>query len=107
MKDALGHGSNPRNDDAAKALDYSGQGAAPTHPAMDNFRTATYAADENGFAKQPSVNGLGVLREASDSGRREYNEGAVNKAIAASNRAGRKISGREAKAIHALLKGRH
>jgi len=35
-----------------------------------------------------------------------YNAEAVNKAIASSNRAGRKISKREAKLIHALLKGR-
>lgn len=36
-----------------------------------------------------------------------YNPVAVNKAIEASNRAGRRISGREARAIHALLAGRH
>lgn len=36
-----------------------------------------------------------------------YNRDAVNNAIASSNRAGRKIGGKEAKAIHALLKGRH
>jgi hypothetical protein len=36
-----------------------------------------------------------------------YSEVAVNKAIASSNRSGRKISGKEAKAIHALLKGRY
>jgi hypothetical protein len=35
-----------------------------------------------------------------------YNAIAVDNAIAASNRHGRKISGREAKMIHALLKGR-
>lgn len=35
----------------------------------------------------------------------EYNEKAVDDAIASSNRAGRRIGGREAKAIHALLKG--
>lgn len=35
-----------------------------------------------------------------------YSPEAVNQAIAASNRAGRKISRREAKLIHALLKGR-
>lgn len=34
-----------------------------------------------------------------------YNETAVNKAIASSNRSGRKIGGKEAKLIHALLKG--
>lgn len=35
-----------------------------------------------------------------------YNAAAVNKAIASSNRAGRKVSRREGKLIHALLKGR-
>ena len=34
-----------------------------------------------------------------------YSEAAVNKAISSSNRSGRKIGGREAKAIHRLLKG--
>jgi hypothetical protein len=34
-------------------------------------------------------------------------ETAVNKAISSSNRSGRKIGGKEAKAIHALLKGRY
>jgi len=36
-----------------------------------------------------------------------YNAAAVQKAIEASNRAGRKISAKEARLIHALLKGRH
>jgi hypothetical protein len=35
-----------------------------------------------------------------------YNAAAVNAAIAASNRAGRKISAKESKLIHALLRGR-
>ena len=35
-----------------------------------------------------------------------YNKDAVDKAIASSNRSGKKIGGREAKMIHALLKGR-
>lgn len=39
--------------------------------------------------------------------RHGYNPVAVNQAIEASNRAGRRISGREARAIHALLAGRH
>jgi hypothetical protein len=37
----------------------------------------------------------------------DYSKEAVDKAIAASNRAGRKIGAKEAKLIHALLKGRH
>lgn len=36
----------------------------------------------------------------------KYNAEAVNKAIEASNRAGRKIGGKEARLIHSLLKGR-
>jgi hypothetical protein len=35
-----------------------------------------------------------------------YNAAAVDQAIASSNRAGRRIGGREAKMIHAVLKGR-
>lgn len=37
---------------------------------------------------------------------RHYNPKAVNAAISASNRAGRRIGSREARLIHALLKGR-
>lgn len=36
----------------------------------------------------------------------DYSPKAVDEAVAASNRAGRKISGREAKTIHSLLRGR-
>ena len=36
-----------------------------------------------------------------------YSAHAVNNAIASSNRSGRRIGGKEAKAIHALLRGRH
>lgn len=39
-------------------------------------------------------------------GRHGYSAEAVNKAIAASNRAGRRIGSAEANAIHRLLKGR-
>ena len=37
----------------------------------------------------------------------KYSKVAVDKAIAASGRSGRPIDGREAKAIHRLLQGRH
>lgn len=37
----------------------------------------------------------------------QYNREAVNNAIASSNRAGRRIGGKEASAIHRLLRGRH
>lgn len=36
----------------------------------------------------------------------QYNRAAVDAALASSNRAGRRIGGREARLIHALLKGR-
>lgn len=36
----------------------------------------------------------------------KYSAAAVDKAIQASNRSGKRISRKEAKAIHALLKGR-
>ncbi len=39
-------------------------------------------------------------------GNPNYNKGAVDKAIASSNRSGRRISGKEKKAIHRLLSGR-
>lgn len=39
-------------------------------------------------------------------GRHGYNPDSVNKAIASSNRAGRRIGGKEASAIHRLLRGR-
>lgn len=38
--------------------------------------------------------------------RHNYNPASVNDAIAASNRAGRRIGGKEARAIHRLLQGR-
>lgn len=41
------------------------------------------------------------------SGASGYNRESVNQAIASSNRAGRRIGGKEASAIHRLLRGRH
>lgn len=50
---------------------------------------------------------LGVnLPPRKPTSRHGYNPVAVQKAIESSNRAGRKISGKEARAIHSLLKGR-
>jgi hypothetical protein len=62
-----------------------------------------------GSGPRPSV-GAGMQPSATQqrpSGGSNYNREAVNKAIASSNRAGRKIGGREASAIHRLLAGRH
>ena len=47
-----------------------------------------------------------LMRRYQETRNPNYSETAVDKAIASSNRSGRKISGKEAKAIHALLKGR-
>lgn len=52
---------------------------------------------------QQAPEGFGALPPG---GRFGYCPAAVSKAIAASGRAGRKIGGKEAKLIHALLKGR-
>jgi hypothetical protein len=49
----------------------------------------------------------GRIRSYVKNDKPRYSETAVNKSIASSNRSGRKISGKEAKAIHSLLKGRH
>lgn len=55
-----------------------------------------------GIAAQHGIGG-GALAPG---GRHGYNPDAVNKAIASSNRSGRRIGGKEASAIHRLLKGR-
>ena len=47
-----------------------------------------------------------MKNEAPPIGRHGYRADSVDAAIAASNRAGRRIGGREARAIHALLRGR-
>ena len=93
-------------DVAAGRMLASGPKSTPA-PIHDNFRTATYAPGPSGHSEQPSVNGLGAIRDAHASSGGRYNAVAVNKAIESSNRSGRKIGGKEAKAIHALLKGRH
>lgn len=74
-------GVGPDNNDAAKALAGGGakSAAVPTHDAFAGFEPG---------------------------GRHGYNPQAVNDAIRASNRSGQRIGGREARLIHALMKGR-
>ena len=61
--------------------------------------------DGDSVEKDPTPsNSSDMRRKPAES---NYSEQAVNKSIASSNRSGRKISGKEAKAIHSLLKGRH
>jgi hypothetical protein len=79
-----GMAGNPRNEDS-----YPGAGPAPSHwsgPDQAKYNKA------NGYNEHGSRHG--------------YNPDAVNSAIASSNRAGRRIGGKEASAIHRLLKGR-
>lgn len=61
-----------------------------------------------GSGPKPGV-GSGIVPTAPTGGaqRPGYNREAVNKAIAASNRGGQRIGGREAASIHRLLSGRH
>jgi hypothetical protein len=62
-------------------------------------------SDGDSVEVDPTPSNSTDMRRKSDEA--NYSEQAVNKAIASSNRSGRKIGGKEAKAIHGLLKGRH
>ena len=91
-------------DQDAKAALASGpkSAPAPVHDSMsvgDTVRAAGYNPMANTMAeRRSSYNEHGS--------RHGYSPDAVNKAIASSNRSGRRIGGREASAIHRLLKGR-
>lgn len=111
-KDAKGHGSNARGavmDRLAAAR------SNPNHPlgalsrvvsqgtpiagVEANKQAASELAQGNPKAAPPPVHGGAT-------GRHDYNPKSVNDAIASSNRAGRRIGGREAKLIHRLMRGR-
>jgi len=76
---------------------------------------ARRAAPKNSKGYTPSAGTLGLAAarraQMSHSKKTEmdeaYSKDAVDKAIASSNRSGKKIGGKEAKRIHALLKGRY
>lgn len=86
-------GAGPDNADAAAAL---GQGH-PKSEGVDTHASMTASIDRGHR-----------MRMAGDGGHVPgYNPSAVNDAISSSNRAGRRIGGKEASAIHRLLKGRH
>lgn len=108
-KDAKGHGSNTRGGKAQVSVDPSklgyriadiGAGGAEHNVQTGGAWAAHQLARGNPHAVPPPVH-------AGASGRNDYNPQAVNNAIASSNRAGRRIGGKEASAIHRLLKGRH
>jgi hypothetical protein len=120
-KDAGGHGSEARGGIARteailermnRAADRAGvtprQGFGNTaiqSPAnQDNAAAAALASGPKSapVATHPAMNSQGTVRTPSG---HNYNAGAVNAAIASSNRSGRRIGGREASLIHRLLRG--
>lgn len=114
--------------DAASVMGYRNRGGFSDHPADVASREVTVeSAKSTKVPTHESMSGIGVtpgrmssadaaahetLRsdrlatERASEGRHGYNRDAVNNAIASSNRAGRRIGGKEANAIHRLLRGR-
>jgi hypothetical protein len=74
-------------------------------PVSDNAAASELASGPKS-ATIPTHDSMRNDGSLSPGGRHGYNPDAVNKAIASSNRAGRRIGGKEASAIHRLLKGR-
>jgi hypothetical protein len=135
MKDAKGHGSNPRGTlqrlgiplgadyhtlSSSKAQELADEAKRQGYrkPDSANGSTGRYFHDrlQRQAAKQ-SPSGDDAAGALAGGGAKSapvpthdsmgYSPDAVNKAIASSNRAGRRIGGKEARAIHALLRGRH
>jgi hypothetical protein len=110
---------NDQINDAATVLGYrarGGQSDAPSDQLNSGPKSAAAPVHDSMTSLQGSIARGHAMRLAGDGGhvpgfpaggRHGYSPDAVNSAIAAQNRSGRgKIGGREAKAIHALLKGR-
>ena len=72
------------------------------------LRTDLSSAERERFEKYGSIDfkSAGATRKRGGSASVPYSHEAVDAAIAASNRTGRRIGRGEAKRIHALLKGR-
>lgn len=87
------------SDLGAKAALASGPKSAPA-PVHDSMTADQWGTHNAMYGKRASD---GYNEHGSRHG---YNPDSVNKAIAASNRGGQKISGKQASAIHRLLKGR-
>ena len=87
----------------AKAHERYGHGPSCTCSSCRSHK----AAGGRAYGRSPEdVEFDNDARETLGEGRPGYNEDAVNKSIASSNRSGRKIGSREARMIHSLLKGR-
>lgn len=93
--------SRPVGDKAAASA--LGSGAPPVHDSMAGLS----AGIARGHAMRTAGDGGHVPGYNEHGSRHGYSPDAVNSAISAQNRSGRgKIGGREAKMVHALLKGR-
>lgn len=103
--------------DAASVMGYRNRGGFSDHPADVASREVTVESAKS--TKVPTHDSMTPAdavpfkgarysdrSEVPDGGRHGYNRDAVNNAIASSNRAGRRIGGKEANAIHRLLRGR-
>lgn len=103
MKDAKGHGSEAKN--AGDHIRDAASNALKNGPGHDSVRASLQdaaAAELLRVGGNPKSVPVPVHSGASG-----YNRESVNQAIASSNRAGRRIGGKEASAIHRLLRGRH
>jgi hypothetical protein len=130
MKDAQGHGSNGRGSggiaDAIAKSNASFGARSPVLKSGDQLGDRGSGGQQSGNPVTAGGHGgdWGNMAAASSmasgpksepvpthdsmGGRGQgYSPDAVNKAIAASNRSGQRIGGREASMIHALLKGRY
>lgn len=103
-KDAKGHGSDGRGGSGGVG-NFSRAQMIQNYSVMHGSTAIGDRAAASSLANGHPKSGA-VPVHAGASGP-SYNREAVNKAIASSNRAGRRIGGKEAGMIHALLKGRH
>lgn len=104
MKDAKGHGSDARGAFmGARNAELQASGPRPVIAGKPEYGTVSAGAAKVGSIAAAHGISTGQLAPG---GRFGYNPEAVSQAIASSNRSGRRIGGREAKMIHALLKGR-
>jgi hypothetical protein len=99
----LGYRSRGGKSDAPADALASGPKSAPA-PIHDAWSSTP--GGDRGDAGPVNYDADGKSWGLSPGGRHGYSPDAVNNAIASSNRSGRRIGGREAKMIHALLKGR-
>lgn len=100
-----GHGGDWGNMTAAKELSSGTPKSAPA-PVHDSMGASLSAGISRGHAMRTAGDGGHVSGYNEHGSRHGYSPDAVNAAIASSNRSGRRIGGKEASAIHRLLKGR-